>query len=393
MASVHFGRLLGGAGFSRTVAVKRLHPHLAEDPEFLSAMLDEARLASRIHHPNVVPTLDVVTSDGELLIVMEYVRGESLARLLRGEIASGRRVPLPVVSAIVFGALHGLHAAHEATSDQGEPLEIVHRDVSPQNILVGLDGVSRVIDFGVAKAAGRLQTTREGVIKGKIAYMAPEQLSAGEVTRRVDLYAMAVVLWEMLAGRRMLQAPSEASLVVQVLKGIKERPSVHAPGLPSGLDELVMKALSADPARRFATAPEMAEELKRVVPPAFPSDVGDWVNSVARPVLAQRGLLLAEIESRSWGPSAGRGSIGGRLGGFVGGSVRHRGRLARWNDSASGGRLWRREPSHGRVAADASLARVADSRATRWEAARRSGGRRRAPRVGDGAPGGLGGWF
>src|SRR5580700_4657373 len=150
MASVHFGRLLGAAGFSRTVAIKRLHPHLADEPEFLSTLIDEARLAARIHHPNVVPTLDVESAEGELLVVMEYVRGESLARLLRAESARGRRLPLSIASAIVIGALHGLHAAHEATSDRGAPLGIVHRDVSPHNILVGVDGMARVIDFGVA---------------------------------------------------------------------------------------------------------------------------------------------------------------------------------------------------------------------------------------------------
>src|ERR1700683_3765725 len=128
MASVHFGRLLGAAGFSRTVAVKRLHAHPAEDPQFLSTMIDEARLAARIHHPNVVPTLDVVAAHGELLVVMEYVRGESLARLLGGESAHRRRLSLPIASAIAIGALHGLHAAHEATSDRGAPLGIVHRD-------------------------------------------------------------------------------------------------------------------------------------------------------------------------------------------------------------------------------------------------------------------------
>jgi serine/threonine protein kinase len=299
MASVHFGRLLGAAGFTRTVAIKRLHPHLAEEPEFLSTMIDEARLAARIHHPNVVPTLDVVASNGELLVVMEYVRGESVARLLRVETSRGRRVPLPVVSAIVIGALHGLHAAHEATSDRGKQLGIVHRDVSPQNILVGVDGVARVIDFGVAKAAGRLQTTREGVIKGKVAYMAPEQLASAEVTRCVDVYAMAVVLWEMLAGRRLFQAEGDAQLVVKALAGASDPPSRYNAALPAELDAIVMTGLERDPGARFATARDMAEALKRVVPPAFPTDVGEWVEEVAHEALAQRGTLLAEIESSS----------------------------------------------------------------------------------------------
>jgi eukaryotic-like serine/threonine-protein kinase len=299
MASVHFGRLLGAAGFSRTVAIKRLHAHLAEDPDFLATMIDEARLAARIHHPNVLPTLDVVAAEGELLVVMEYVRGESLARLLRSEIGRARRVPLHIVSAIVIGALHGLHAAHEATSDRGEPLGIVHRDVSPQNILVGIDGMARVIDFGVAKAAGRLQTTREGVVKGKMAYMAPEQLGGRETTRAVDVYGMGVVLWEMLASKRLFPGDSEGAVFGQVLAGAKDPPSHHAPDLPAALDALVLKALAPNPEDRFVSAMEMAELLLRVVPPAFPTDVGEWVREVAQEALAKRGVALAEIESSS----------------------------------------------------------------------------------------------
>jgi serine/threonine-protein kinase len=299
MASVSFGRLLGGAGFSRTVAIKRLHPHLAEDAEFIATMIDEARLAARISHPNVVSTLDVVSVDGELLLVMDYVRGESLSRLLKAEAARDRRLPLPTVSAIAIGALQGLHAAHEATSDQGSPLGIVHRDVSPQNILVGIDGMTRVIDFGVAKAAGRLQTTREGVIKGKMAYMAPEQLASGAVTRAADVYAMSVVLWEMLAGRRLFEGDSDAIVVRLVLDGARDPPSVHAPDVPPELDALVMKGLAGDAADRFATAGEMAEALVRVLPPAYPTAVGTWCMEAAREALAKRGALLAEIESGS----------------------------------------------------------------------------------------------
>ena len=299
MASVHFGRLVGSAGFTRTVAIKRLHPHLAEEPGFLATMIDEARLAARIHHPNVVPTLDVVTEGGELLVVMEYVRGDSLARLLHIESARKRRTPLPIASAIVAGALHGLNAAHEAKSDQGVPLGIVHRDVSPQNILVGADGVPRVIDFGVAKAAGRLQTTREGVVKGKMAYMAPEQLRAGEVTCLADVYAMAVVLWEMLAGKRMFPGANDAALFGKVLEGVKEPPSVYAPGIPQALDDLVMRGLAADPSDRFPSAAAMAEMLERLVPPALPTEVGRWVQDVAAETLARRSALLADIESSS----------------------------------------------------------------------------------------------
>jgi len=299
MAAVHFGRLQGAAGFSRTVAIKRLHPHLAEEPEFLATMIDEARLAARIHDPNVVPTLDVVSEAGELLVVMEYVRGEALSRLLRGEEQRKRHIPLPIASAIALGALHGLHAAHEAKSDRGKPLAIVHRDVSPQNILVGADGVPRIIDFGVAKAAGRLQTTSQGVIKGKIAYMAPEQLSSAPTTRLADIYAMGIVLWEMLTGRRLFDGETDTALVMKVLSGATEPPSTHATNLPSELDALVMRALSRDAAARFSTALEMADALVRIVPPALPRDVGLWVEELARESLDRRAAVLAEIESSS----------------------------------------------------------------------------------------------
>jgi serine/threonine-protein kinase len=303
MASVHFGRLLGAVGFSRTVALKRLHPHLAEDPAFLKTMIDEARMAARVHHPNVVPTLDVVAAEGELLVVMEYVRGEALSRLRRVESSRQGRVPRPIVSAIVAGALHGLHAAHEATSDGGAPLGIIHRDVSPPNILVGVDGVARVIDFGVAKAAGRLQTTSQGVIKGKVAYMAPEQLAGQPINRTVDVYAMSIVLWELLTGRRLFEGADEASLFRRVLEGALEPPSRYARELPEAVDELVMKGLAREPDDRFATAREMADELVRVIPPAFPTEVGAWVADVARESLVARAALVAEIESTSVSPA------------------------------------------------------------------------------------------
>src|SRR5262249_20814133 len=158
----------------RTVAIKRMHPHLALDADFATMFVDEARVVSRIHHPNVVPILDVVVSGNELLLIMEYVHGEPLSELRRLMEAQG--LPTRVALAAIAGALHGLHAAHEAKDEHGAPLMLVHRDVSPQNIVVGADGVPRVLDFGIAKAAGRLQMTLEGQVRGKVAYMAPEQM-------------------------------------------------------------------------------------------------------------------------------------------------------------------------------------------------------------------------
>jgi serine/threonine protein kinase len=174
MATVHLARQLGAAGFARIVAVKRLHERYARDPELVAMFLDEARIVARI---------DVVAEDGELFLVLEYVHGESLLRVMRVANKNGTPLPIPVVAAALAGALHGLHEAHDARSETGEPLGIVHRDVSPHNVLVGTDGVSRVLDFGVAKATERIQTTLEGQLKGKLSYMAPEQLTNGPPNR------------------------------------------------------------------------------------------------------------------------------------------------------------------------------------------------------------------
>jgi serine/threonine-protein kinase len=304
MATVHVGRLLGPVGFSRTVAIKRLHPQFAKEPDFVSMFLDEARVAARIRHPNVVGTLDVVALDGELFLVMEYVQGESLARLLRPLRERGIGVPVPVAASIIVGALEGLHAAHEATSENGEPLGIVHRDVSPQNILVGTDGVARVVDFGVAKAAGRVQTTRDGQLKGKLGYMAPEQIT-GQATRATDVHAASVVLWEMLAARRLYHGDNDLQTYSNILAGNLTPPSHFAPGLPPELDRIVMRGLAANPHARFPTAREMARAIQRAVLVAPAADVGDWVERLAGTNLGARARKVAAIESSGTLPAAG----------------------------------------------------------------------------------------
>ncbi len=309
MATVHFGRLLGPVGFSRTVAIKRLHAQYAADPEFVSMFLDEARLAARVQHPNVVPTLDVVAVSGELFLVMEYVPGESLSRLFRALRDRGHRIPLRITSSIIAGVLHGLHAAHEAKTERGDPLWIVHRDVSPQNVLVGTDGAARVLDFGVAKAAGRSQQTRDGQIKGKLAYMAPEQLRGAPVTRQSDIYAASVLLWELLTGERLFSADNEGALVTKVLEGDVATPSSVLPYRPgqtlsasedkarAELDLITLRGLNQDMSLRFATAREMAIAIEKCVPPATGSEVGEWVEATAPDILLQRAGKVAEIES------------------------------------------------------------------------------------------------
>ncbi|MDX2023113.1 MAG: protein kinase [Deltaproteobacteria bacterium] len=304
MATVHFGRLIGPVGFSRTVAIKRMHPHLARDPELVAAFLDEARLAARINHPNVVQTLDVVATDGELFLVMDYVQGESLSRLMKQAHVSAAWPQLRITSAIMIGALAGLHAAHEAKSDRGERLGLVHRDVSPQNILVGADGVPRVLDFGVAKAAGRVQQTREGELKGKLPYMAPEQIRGERVDRRTDVFAAAVVLWEALTGQPLFRSSEPGAASYLVLTKEPEAPSRLMPHLSAQLDAVVLRGLAKERERRFPTALEMAMALEAAVPPATAMETGAWVRHVAGHALAHRARLVAEIESGGATPFA-----------------------------------------------------------------------------------------
>jgi serine/threonine-protein kinase len=299
MASVHYCCLVGAASFSRVVAVKRLHAHLADEHELVAMFIDEARLVARIRHPNVVPTLDVVTTDRELFLVMEYVHGESLSRLLRPLHSSGDCLPPRVASAITVGALHGLHAAHEAVNEHGESLRIVHRDVSPQNILVGTDGIPRVVDFGIAHANDRLQNSVVGQIKGKCMYMAPEYIKGGRVTRAADVYSAGVVLWEALTGRRLFNGDKETQILGEVLYAHVDPPSRFSRDVPPELDAIVLRALDRDPEARFDTARSMIRAIEAALPIATASEVGDWVEALAGTVLDERARTIASIES-SW---------------------------------------------------------------------------------------------
>jgi serine/threonine-protein kinase len=296
MATVHLGRMLGDAGFARTVAIKRLHPQYAKDPDFAAMLLDEGRLASRIQHVNVVPTLDVVASGGDLFMVMEYVHGEPLHKLLRAVVRARSRIPPRLAAGIVAGALRGLHAAHEARDAHGRLLGVVHRDVSPQNIIVGADGVPRVLDFGIAKAAGRAHTTQTGQIKGKFAYMPPEQLHGEELDRRADIYAAGVVLWESLVGARLFAGADQAPNLGKLLDPHVEPPSTRAPGIDAAYDAVALRALARAKEARFATALEMAEALEACAPVATAAEIGAWVQATAGEALAERAARIAAVE-------------------------------------------------------------------------------------------------
>lgn len=299
MATVHFGRLLGPVGFSRTVAIKRLHPQYAKDPEFVAMFLDEARLAARIQHPNVVATLDVVALEEELLLVMDYIRGEAFSRLLRGARKKSLEPPTSFIAAIVAGMLHGLHAAHEVTDERGQPLRVVHRDVSPQNVLVGVDGVPRLLDFGVAKAGARVQVTKDGQVKGKLSYMSPEQLTGQPVDRRADLFAAGVVLWEALTGKRLFLADDTQEIIRRIVDLPVPAPSLLNPAIPPAFDKIVARALEKDPNARYSTAREFAVALEHGVDIMNAREVGEWVEEIAGDVLELREQALAELESYS----------------------------------------------------------------------------------------------
>jgi len=301
MATVHFGRVLGDIAFTRVVAIKRLHERFAGDPKFVSMFVDEARLTARVHHPNVVSTLDVVVhqragdESGEIFVVLEYVHGEPLHRLRQA--LGGQRLPIRVASGIAFGMLLGLHAAHDARNAQGAPLRIVHRDVSPQNVLVGPDGVARVLDFGVAKAFGRLRTTEEKEVKGKLAYLSPEQLEGKSLDQRTDVYAAAAVLWELVTGVKLIRPENPAEILNAIMKQRHDPPSRYTNESTPQLDALVLRGLARNPDERWPTARAMALALEDCMPPASAPHIGSVVERIAHKALLERAALIAEMEA------------------------------------------------------------------------------------------------
>ncbi len=266
MAGVYVARAIGVAGFERLFAIKVLHPHLAHEEEFISMFLDEARLAARIRHPNVVPTIDISdTPDAGFYLVMEYIEGDHLGALLQRAWKLGVRLPWPITLRIVVDALDGLAAAHNLTDETGRRLNLVHRDVSPHNVMVSTDGIARITDFGVAKAEVRLSTTREGQFKGKLAYMAPEHASTGEADQRSDIFSMAIILWECLTGRRLFRAENHAATLNKICLEPIPMPSSVDPAL-APFDHVLERGLARDPNQRFQSAEEFAEAIELAAP-------------------------------------------------------------------------------------------------------------------------------
>lgn len=299
MGTVYFARRTGGGGVSRLFAIKVLHPHLAKDTEFIDMMMDEARLAALVHHPNVVPIVDYGTQDGLHYVVMGYVEGFSFSALL-GTSRSGQ-APRVVVS-VMLDSLQGLHAAHTLAGDDGMPLNLVHRDVTPQNILVGVDGAARLTDFGIAKARARIHTTQPGNFRGKVAFLSPEQiLDNGTIDRRSDVFSAGVVLWSALTGQRLFLGSSDAATLRNILDAQIPLPSTVGARPPAAFDSVCMRALERDPDARFASAEEMEEALREaaVTADCFGShlEVADCVRAAFGDELAARRAVIREAAS------------------------------------------------------------------------------------------------
>ncbi len=307
VATVYLASSTGAVGFERDVAIKLTHRHLRDSPEFFTQLVDEARLAGRIHHPNVVSVHDVGFADKSVFIVMDYVEGESLAAIQQLLKHQDARMPLGVALKILDDFLAGLHAAHELRGDDGALLEVVHRDVTPHNILVGVDGVSRITDFGVAKAASRLTLTLPGFVKGKIAYMSPEQAQGKGIGRTVDVWAAGVVAWELFSGTRLHDGTNDPVLMLKIARESPMRLRHVQPDVPRELDAVLASALAMDPRSRLPTAEALAEALRGAaeragIARADAREVKAFLLGLAGPELEARREKIAKIRAlrKSW---------------------------------------------------------------------------------------------
>jgi serine/threonine-protein kinase len=265
MATLYLARLHGPEQFEKLLAIKRIHDHLSADQEFVEMFLDEARIAARIDHPNVATIFDLGSVDGGYYMAMEYVHGEDLRDLLKAAVLDSTKFPWTHAVRIVADAAAGLHAAHTLCDSKGRRLGIVHRDVSPQNILVGYNGHVKVVDFGVAFAAQKMVNTDVGVLKGKAGYMSPEQTEGGRVDHRSDVFALGIVLFEAVTIQRLFNEPSDAATLLRVRRADVPNPRSINPDIPEELEQVILKALARRPEDRFATARELSERLNAIL--------------------------------------------------------------------------------------------------------------------------------
>lgn len=297
MASVHLGRMDGPGGFQKWVAIKRIHPHLVEHDQFVDMFLDEARIAAGINHANVAQVFDLGKDDNTYWIAMEYLHGEPLRELMRRQ-EPGKPIVGPELAAkIISDAAEGLHAAHELRGRNGQLLGLVHRDVTPHNLFITYDGYTKVVDFGIAKVADRLSTTNAGTLKGKLAYMSPEQVRGADIDRTTDVFALGVVLWELTTGQRLFRMDTDLDTLEKVQACLVPPPSSIIEGYPIELEAIVLKALSKSKAERFATAREFSRALQSFLMKRGnfigPEEVSEFVGKVFADRIKKREAHLA----------------------------------------------------------------------------------------------------
>ncbi len=273
MGDVYLGVARGPAGFNKLMVIKQLRPALADDEQFLAMFLEEARLAARLNHPNVVQTVEVGNEGRRYFLAMEYLEGQSLQRI-RQRLMKDRPFPLGPHIRILIETLTGLHYAHDLVDIDGKPLGVVHRDATPHNVFVTYDGQVKVVDFGIAKAIDSALETRTGELKGKVAYMPPEQAAAKRVDRRADIFAVGVMLWEAVTNRRLWKGMNEIAIMHNLFTGQIPAPRDVDPRVPEDLDRICRIAMAMEPDYRYASAAEMAQELER-----FLASVGDRTTS------------------------------------------------------------------------------------------------------------------
>jgi eukaryotic-like serine/threonine-protein kinase len=285
MATVWKAMQRGAAGFERPVGIKRVKPQFAFDRGFRQMFVEEARVASQLVHPNIVQVYDFGSEEGHYFLVMEWVEGLSLARYTKGMVELGTLPPWPLVAAVAIEALRGLSAAHERVDAEGVPAAVLHRDVTPQNILIGLNGVVKLTDFGLARAADRARMTAPDVIKGKVGYLAPEIAQSKKPTAKTDIYAMGVTLWQSLVGRRLFEGRDNMEIFLAAKKGEVPPISEVRPDVPQPFASVVERALAHDPSDRFDTASQMQRVIARLLRTVEQNPDANLIGTSAREVM------------------------------------------------------------------------------------------------------------
>ena len=288
MAEVLLARQRGPHGFERAVVIKRILPHLAADKELVLLFLDEARIIANLRHPNLIQVLELGSDENGPYLVMEYLEGESLAGLCRRLAMRNEELPPGLAAHIVAEACAGLHAAHETQTPEGQALELVHRDISPENIFVTYSGAVHVIDFGIAATTTRVSRTETGMVRGKVEYLAPEQVHGEALDRRTDVFAMGIVLFETASGRRAYRRSNHAQAMMAIVSEPAPRLTVAQPGAPAALDAICARALSKDPRDRFQTAADMRRELVGYIRKQTIEDGGERLGRLMKHLFADR---------------------------------------------------------------------------------------------------------